>query len=543
MQQRVINTAVGLVLLFLAGCGVSVNTTTLDFGSTETQKIFMLTVQGSLEWSIECDEDWVDVEPDDDQGPGAYNVTVTVDRTGLDPGDYEATLNISTNPSIDCPDITVKMRIGTSPLPITVEGTVYENGTNSPINGVLVSIDGNTATTASNGYYSINVAQPGTYTLIATKEGYHDYSSTINVTEDYIEYDIHMVPEGITTSSTTTTSTGNPPDPYFDPNNYTWVTEYHYNNNGICTGITVYLSVENRGGAGEVYMETVFEGHSDCVIVYMDSGEERLVGGFDFDSCPSNNYSIKVEQLKAASLSEYPECKKPPVTKIISPSDDSLLNTGESISFEGEAKYSYDGILTGDSLVWTSSIDGKIGTGTSFTKDDLTPGSHTITLTATDSLDDTGTDSIDIFVDISDRKVWEFDTGDNVDSSPAVLGGYVYVGGDDGKVYCLNSQTGDKVWEFGTGDWGSIESSPAVSGNFVYVGSNDIKVYCLDAQTGNKVWMFKIGDYYVNSSPAVLDGRVYVGSDDGKLYCIRAAEGDTGSWPMFKCNPERTGAK
>jgi len=25
-------------------------------------------------------------------------------------------------------------------------------------------------------------------------------------------------------------------------------------------------------------------------------------------------------------------------------------------------------------------------------------------------------------------------------------------------------------------------------------------------------------------------------------YCLKAAEGDTGSWPMFKNNPERTGS-
>ncbi len=85
-------------------------------------------------------------------------------------------------------------------------------------------------------------------------------------------------------------------------------------------------------------------------------------------------------------------------------------------------------------------------------------------------------------------------------------------------------------------------SSPAVSRGYVYVGSLDGKVYCLNAATGEKVWEFVTGDA-VFSSPAVSGGNVYVGSDDGKVYCLRAAVGDTGSWPMFRYNPERTGAK
>jgi len=55
-------------------------------------------------------------------------------------------------------------------------------------------------------------------------------------------------------------------------------------------------------------------------------------------------------------------------------------------------------------------------------------------------------------------------------------------------------------------------------------------------------WEFATGDV-VESSPAVSGGYVYVGSVDGKVYCLKAAEGDTGSWPMFRYNLERTGAR
>lgn len=61
--------------------------------------------------------------------------------------------------------------------------------------------------------------------------------------------------------------------------------------------------------------------------------------------------------------------------------------------FSGVARDLEDGALTGTSLVWTSSIDGEIGTGETF---NATPseGVHTITLTATDG--DQNTDSVTI---------------------------------------------------------------------------------------------------------------------------------------------------
>ncbi len=136
--------------------------------------------------------------------------------------------------------------------------------------------------------------------------------------------------------------------------------------------------------------------------------------------------------------------------------------------------------------------------------------------------------------------LWKIQTGDKVISSPAVSGGYIYVGSLNNKVYCLIGATGLKVWEFETG--GDVQSSPAISGGYVYVGSLDNKVYCLDAKNGRKIWEYETSSW-VHSSPAVDRhyGHVYVGSCDHKLYCLAPAEGDQGSWPMFKYDSERTG--
>jgi parallel beta-helix repeat protein len=122
----------------------------------------------------------------------------------------------------------------------------------------------------------------------------------------------------------------------------------------------------------------------------------------------------------------------------------------------------------------------------------------------------------------TNKKLWNYTTGNRVFSSPAVVSGRVYVGSEDGKVYCLDAYTGAHIWNYTTGSY--AYSSPAVVGGRVYVGSEDGKVYCLDAYTGAHIWSY-ITASSVFSSPAVVGGRVYVGSDDNKIYCLDALTG------------------
>jgi outer membrane protein assembly factor BamB len=103
-------------------------------------------------------------------------------------------------------------------------------------------------------------------------------------------------------------------------------------------------------------------------------------------------------------------------------------------------------------------------------------------------------------------------------SSPAVSGGWVYVGSTDGKVYALKAGTGAKRWEFATGD--QVNSSPAVAGGVVFVGSKDGKIYALDAASGDQLWEYPTGDWINLSSPSVANGMLYVGSYDCKVHCF-----------------------
>jgi subtilisin family serine protease len=80
-----------------------------------------------------------------------------------------------------------------------------------------------------------------------------------------------------------------------------------------------------------------------------------------------------------------------PAATIALPTASATFVQGASVSFVGAGLDLEDGALAGASLIWTSSIDGQIGTGASFSKTNLSPGSHLITLTAKDAQGAIGT--------------------------------------------------------------------------------------------------------------------------------------------------------
>ncbi|KPK87371.1 hypothetical protein AMJ80_12180 [bacterium SM23_31] len=74
-----------------------------------------------------------------------------------------------------------------------------------------------------------------------------------------------------------------------------------------------------------------------------------------------------------------------PVAAIISPHNYDEFDIGANITFLGVGIDNEDGELSGSALVWESDKDGIIGTGQTFTRDDLSENVHTVGLTVTDS--------------------------------------------------------------------------------------------------------------------------------------------------------------
>ncbi|HNT35846.1 MAG TPA: dockerin type I domain-containing protein, partial [bacterium] len=83
------------------------------------------------------------------------------------------------------------------------------------------------------------------------------------------------------------------------------------------------------------------------------------------------------------------------------PSDGASLNSYELVQFQGAGQDFEDGILSGDSLVWSSDVDGVLGSGVSVESNALSPGTHHITLQVFDSALKSATQMITVTVDES----------------------------------------------------------------------------------------------------------------------------------------------
>jgi outer membrane protein assembly factor BamB len=120
-------------------------------------------------------------------------------------------------------------------------------------------------------------------------------------------------------------------------------------------------------------------------------------------------------------------------------------------------------------------------------------------------------------------RVWRFEAGNAVGSSPTFHDGAVYFGSFDGNVYSVEAETGEERWRHETDD--SIASSPAVDGERVYIGSWDNRLYALDIETGEKQWSYETGDRLYASNVTMTDDAVYFGSHDGRMRAVRPDDG------------------
>jgi outer membrane protein assembly factor BamB len=78
----------------------------------------------------------------------------------------------------------------------------------------------------------------------------------------------------------------------------------------------------------------------------------------------------------------------------------------------------------------------------------------------------------------------------------------------------LNRTTGASAWTFQTGD--EVDSSPVLVGQRVVVASADGRVYALQIADGSMTWSYEIGSP-VTATPAVIGDVIVVGAEDGRV--------------------------
>ncbi|MGH8104817.1 MAG: outer membrane protein assembly factor BamB [Arenimonas sp.] len=157
---------------------------------------------------------------------------------------------------------------------------------------------------------------------------------------------------------------------------------------------------------------------------------------------------------------------------------------------------------------------------------------------------------------IAVKRLWSTSVGDGegklwLRQKPALDGNKVLVVDDNGRVSALDASTGKTLWETkalemkSSGSrllfWKSrsletgLTSSVGVGGGLAVVGGRNGEVVALDSETGAKKWSAKITSEVI-SAPLVADERVIVRGSDGRVFGFDIADG-TRKWVFDRALP------
>jgi polyvinyl alcohol dehydrogenase (cytochrome) len=121
-------------------------------------------------------------------------------------------------------------------------------------------------------------------------------------------------------------------------------------------------------------------------------------------------------------------------------------------------------------------------------------------------------------------------------SQPTVVGGRVFIGSLQGRIYSLDAKTGCLYWSVKTD--GGVRSTMVVDTlpgttpprYVVYVGDAAANMYALDARTGKELWKVDVDDHplsTITGTPKTHGNRLYVSTT--------ALEEIAGSDPTYEC--------
>jgi len=106
--------------------------------------------------------------------------------------------------------------------------------------------------------------------------------------------------------------------------------------------------------------------------------------------------------------------------------------------------------------------------------------------------------------------------------SLAISGGKLIAGGEDGRVYAFNKNSGEIFWSYAYG--ARFNGHPVGDAGRVYLGSEDGNLLAIDAETGKLLWRYRTRGP-VRGPVAVVNDAVHFGSGDGYFYSVSAKSG------------------
>ncbi len=106
-------------------------------------------------------------------------------------------------------------------------------------------------------------------------------------------------------------------------------------------------------------------------------------------------------------------------------------------------------------------------------------------------------------------------------------GGEPWHGKRKGGLYCIDAtKTGDitrtgRIWSYEA--LGQSISTPAIADGLVYIAGYDGRIHCLDAETGKPYWVHDTGEQTYGST-LLVDGKIYVGTVRRSLWVLAAGK-------------------
>jgi outer membrane protein assembly factor BamB len=126
------------------------------------------------------------------------------------------------------------------------------------------------------------------------------------------------------------------------------------------------------------------------------------------------------------------------------------------------------------------------------------------------------------------KKIWECEIPGDIFSSPCLVDDMtIVIGSINNGVYALDGISGNIIWKLDTG--GEIWSSASYNGDEVFIGSDDGFLYCLDVD-GKLRWKTKLNGKIRSSSPCLSlnedrSSSVFIGTYNGGMFCLNQSTG------------------
>ncbi len=190
----------------------------------------------------------------------------------------------------------------------------------------------------------------------------------------------------------------------------------------------------------------------------------------------------------------------PPQVTLLQPLDGAVLTAGETVELLGEATDLEDGDLSGSSLAWSSSLDGALGTGESLSVE-LASGAHALSLTATDSVGQSRTETINVSV-----------VADGLNPPTVTLlqptTGSVFYDGDDVTLQASATDPEDGTLTGSGLSWssdldGSLGTGTSLTVSTLSVGSHSLTVTAEDSDGAQAAASVAVSVLPVNDPPVV----------------------------------------